>query len=470
MGAGDRAGHAPGVDRLVDPHRVLARQPLELSGEERLRREVATVLLADEDDERRPIDARGGQCADRVAETGGRVQDHERRLAASERPAGGHAHHRALVEPEHEAEVIRQVGEQRDLRRPGIGEERREAVLAEHVERGVTDGLAGHDDSLQRNDLIFSPATGTMAVVKVTILGGAGGVGASTAFNLVLTRRPHEIVLVDSRPEMITSHVMDLDQVLELSPGCSVRGGDAGGRARCRRRRAAVGDPDHRRDAARRVPRAERPHRRRARGRTRDVVGRRRRRGHQPGRPAGDATRPAHRPRPQQGRRLHDQRQPAAADRSHEGARGRTGQRRGVGARRARRQGRASVRPRDGGRRPGPPHAGPGTGRGGVLPHLVSDSRRARLRAVVDVDVRPRRRSHGLRLGRRRRALAGIGRARGRVRHRGRRRHGPGDARPRRGRGDPRVGPPAGRARRPAGLGRLRPCGRRERRAGEAME
>ena len=65
-----------------------------------------------------------------------------------------------------------------------------------------------------------------MAVVKVTILGGAGGVGASTAFNLVLTERPHEIVLVDSRPEMITSHVMDLDQVLELSPGCSVRGGD----------------------------------------------------------------------------------------------------------------------------------------------------------------------------------------------------------------------------------------------------
>ena len=65
-----------------------------------------------------------------------------------------------------------------------------------------------------------------MAVVKVTIIGGAGGVGASTAFTLVLTRLPHEIVLVDSRPEMITSHVMDLDQVLELSPGCSVRGGD----------------------------------------------------------------------------------------------------------------------------------------------------------------------------------------------------------------------------------------------------
>jgi malate dehydrogenase len=65
-----------------------------------------------------------------------------------------------------------------------------------------------------------------MPVVKVTIVGGAGGVGASTAFNLALLRGGHEVVLVDNRPEMITSHVMDLDQVLELSPGCTVRGGE----------------------------------------------------------------------------------------------------------------------------------------------------------------------------------------------------------------------------------------------------
>jgi malate dehydrogenase len=41
-------------------------------------------------------------------------------------------------------------------------------------------------------------------------------------------RRDDEIVLVDNRPEMITSHLMDLDQVLELSPGARVRAGDAG--------------------------------------------------------------------------------------------------------------------------------------------------------------------------------------------------------------------------------------------------
>lgn len=65
-----------------------------------------------------------------------------------------------------------------------------------------------------------------MPAMKVTILGGAGGVGASTAFNLAVHATGHEVVLVDTRPEMVTSHVMDLDQVLEQRPGCVVRGGE----------------------------------------------------------------------------------------------------------------------------------------------------------------------------------------------------------------------------------------------------
>jgi malate dehydrogenase len=64
--------------------------------------------------------------------------------------------------------------------------------------------------------------------VKVTIVGGAGGVGASTAFNLALMRGGHEIAVVDSRPAMVTSHVMDFEQVLELSPGSGLRAGDMG--------------------------------------------------------------------------------------------------------------------------------------------------------------------------------------------------------------------------------------------------
>jgi malate dehydrogenase len=62
--------------------------------------------------------------------------------------------------------------------------------------------------------------------VRIAVVGGAGGVGASTAFNLLRDGGPDEIVIVDSRPPHITSHVMDFDQVLEQSPGGSVRGGD----------------------------------------------------------------------------------------------------------------------------------------------------------------------------------------------------------------------------------------------------
>ena len=77
-------GHTLGTDRLVDPHGVLAREPVQLSRQERLAGEVAPVLLADDDHEGDPVDARGGERADRVAEAGGRVQDRER---GSRRPS-----------------------------------------------------------------------------------------------------------------------------------------------------------------------------------------------------------------------------------------------------------------------------------------------------------------------------------------------------------------------------------------------
>jgi malate/lactate dehydrogenase len=63
--------------------------------------------------------------------------------------------------------------------------------------------------------------------VKVAIVGGAGGVGSSAAFNLLRTGDPYEIALVDVSAAMTTSHLMDLEQALELSPGCSLRAGDA---------------------------------------------------------------------------------------------------------------------------------------------------------------------------------------------------------------------------------------------------
>ena len=62
--------------------------------------------------------------------------------------------------------------------------------------------------------------------MKVVIAGGAGGVGASVAFNLLLGPGDDEVVLLDRRPEMVTSHAMDLQQVLEQGAIGSIRGGD----------------------------------------------------------------------------------------------------------------------------------------------------------------------------------------------------------------------------------------------------
>jgi hypothetical protein len=106
-------------------------------GEERLEDEVAAVLLADEDHDRRPVDPRGGDRPDRVPEPGRRVQERERRLAAPDRPARREPDHRALVQREHEAQVVREPREERDLRRAGVREQRRQAAPAEDVERRV---------------------------------------------------------------------------------------------------------------------------------------------------------------------------------------------------------------------------------------------------------------------------------------------------------------------------------------------
>jgi malate/lactate dehydrogenase len=64
-----------------------------------------------------------------------------------------------------------------------------------------------------------------MRVVKVTILGGAGGVGSSVAFNLLLGGGSHDVVLVDRREDAAAAHVLDLEQVLEQRPSSSVRVG-----------------------------------------------------------------------------------------------------------------------------------------------------------------------------------------------------------------------------------------------------
>jgi len=57
------------------------------------------------------------------------------------------------------------------------------------------------------------------------LIGGAGGIGSSVAFNLLRTSTPYEIVIVDTRENMIVSHVMDLGDALSLGGAHAIRGG-----------------------------------------------------------------------------------------------------------------------------------------------------------------------------------------------------------------------------------------------------
>lgn len=64
--------------------------------------------------------------------------------------------------------------------------------------------------------------------MKVVIVGGAGGIGSSVAFNLLREGVDVEVVIVDTRPAMITSHLMDMEDTLPLGRAAgTVRAGDA---------------------------------------------------------------------------------------------------------------------------------------------------------------------------------------------------------------------------------------------------
>jgi malate dehydrogenase len=62
--------------------------------------------------------------------------------------------------------------------------------------------------------------------MRVVIAGAGGGVGASVAFNLLLSPLACEVVMVDARQNMVRSHLWDLEQVLEQVPAGLVRAGD----------------------------------------------------------------------------------------------------------------------------------------------------------------------------------------------------------------------------------------------------
>lgn len=61
--------------------------------------------------------------------------------------------------------------------------------------------------------------------MRVAIAGAGGGVGASVAFNLLLSPLECEVVMLDARPRMVRSHLWDLEQVLEQGATGTVREG-----------------------------------------------------------------------------------------------------------------------------------------------------------------------------------------------------------------------------------------------------
>jgi hypothetical protein len=140
----DRAGDVLRANGLLDPDRILAAEPAELAGEEWLEGEVAAILLADEDDERRPVDTRGGERAHRIAQARGGVEEGDCRSSTPDRPTRREPHDRALVEAEHEAQVLREVGQERHLGGAGVAENRRQALLPEDLERRVANRLPAH--------------------------------------------------------------------------------------------------------------------------------------------------------------------------------------------------------------------------------------------------------------------------------------------------------------------------------------
>jgi hypothetical protein len=122
---------------------VLPREALQLAGQERVEREMTAVLLADDDDERRAVEPRGGDRGDGVAEAGRAVQERECRAAGADRVAACHRDNAALVQREDEGLLVREAREERDLGRAGVGEDRRQLESSEDVERGVANGRCG---------------------------------------------------------------------------------------------------------------------------------------------------------------------------------------------------------------------------------------------------------------------------------------------------------------------------------------
>ena len=146
----DRAGqggrHVGGPGRLAgELHVGLAELGRALGEQERLPHQQRPRLLARDDHQGRAVAEGGEDVPQPVAHPGRRVQVHQTRTAGGLREPVGHGDRHRLLQREGVAEVVREVPEHRQLRGARVPEDRRDAVLAQHRERGLPD--RGHGSS-----------------------------------------------------------------------------------------------------------------------------------------------------------------------------------------------------------------------------------------------------------------------------------------------------------------------------------
>jgi hypothetical protein len=114
-----------------------------LVGQVGLHRDVGANLLAGRHDEGRMVRLGVEDRAHPVADPRRGVQVDVRRAARCLRVAVGHPDRHGLLEPEHVAEVIGELGEHRQLGRAGVAEDRRHPVLPEELEGDLANGAHG---------------------------------------------------------------------------------------------------------------------------------------------------------------------------------------------------------------------------------------------------------------------------------------------------------------------------------------
>ena len=141
VGACDGARHVGGTSRLHRPLDIGLRQ---LGGPRRRQEGVegqdAPRLLPDGDEQGRAVLVGGEDRAHGVADTHRRMQVDEGGVARGLREAVGHADDHRFLQPEHVAEVGREVEEHRQLGRAGVAEDRRQPQAAQQFEGGFAHG------------------------------------------------------------------------------------------------------------------------------------------------------------------------------------------------------------------------------------------------------------------------------------------------------------------------------------------